>query len=112
MGIHPVAAAIQSVYVCRRDLEKDDTIGLGRIILPSMLFHGTYDLVLLMVTSSWQRTHKDIYFYNAGGVNTVAVMCFSASLFFVLAGWAYFMRISLAQYKRLGGAEPARSGST
>jgi len=100
--IHPIFAAIQSVHVCRRDLEGDRGVGLGRIVLPSVIIHGTYDLVLLLITSSWERTRKDLYFYDGdGGLSDVATRYFSASLLIVLVGLAYYVTISRAQYKRL-----------
>ena len=100
--VHPIFAAIQSVYVCRRDLERDHRVGLGRIVLPSVIIHGTYDVVLLLITSSWERTRKDLYFYNGdGGLSEVAIMYFVASLIIVLVGLAYYAKISRAQYKRL-----------
>jgi len=113
--VHPIAAAIQSVNVCRRDLERDPSIGLGRIVLPSLLFHGTYDFALLMITSSWQRSHKEQYFYQGGSVTWAAVVSFCASLGIVLAGGLYYRFSSRAQYTRLqhearrGGME-ANSG--
>jgi hypothetical protein len=99
--VHPIAAAIQSVYVCRRDLEKDMTIGLGRIVLPSVVFHGTYDFALLAITSSWQKDQN--YFYQVENVTGVAIVSFCVSLFMVVAGGLYYMRISRAQYARLRG---------
>lgn len=99
--VHPIAAAIQSVYVCRRDLEKDPTIGLGRIVLPSVVFHGTYDFALLAITSSWQKDQN--YFYQVENVTGVAIVSFCVSLFMVIAGGLYYMRISRAQYARLRG---------
>jgi hypothetical protein len=45
--IHPLAAAIQSVGVCRRDLENDSTTQVGRILLPAWLLHGTFDFSLM-----------------------------------------------------------------
>ncbi|KAL7538872.1 hypothetical protein ACHAXR_008843 [Thalassiosira sp. AJA248-18] len=101
--VHPIAAAIQSIYVCRRDLEKDPSIGLGRIVLPSIIFHGTYDFALLMITSSWQRGHKDQYFYQGENVTGVAIMSFCVSLCIVLAGGLYYFFSSRAQYARLRG---------
>jgi hypothetical protein len=97
--VHPIAAAIQSVYVCRRDLEKDSTIGLGRIVLPSVVFHGTYDFALYAITSSWQKDQN--YFYQVENTTGVAIVSFCVSLFIVLAGGLYYMRISRAQYARL-----------
>lgn len=102
--VHPISAAIQSIYVCRRDLEKDPSVGLGRIVLPSMIFHGTYDFALMMVTSSWQRSHNEQYFYQGGGsVTTVAIVSFCVSLFIVMMGGLYYMFSSRAQYARLRG---------
>jgi hypothetical protein len=99
--VHPIAAAIQSVYVCRRDLEQDPAIGLGRIVLPSLLFHGTYDFALMMITSSWQRSHKEQYFYQGGSVTGVAGVSFCVSLGIVLTGGLYYRFSSRAQYARL-----------
>ena len=45
--IHPMAAALQSIGVCRRDLEKDASVGVGRIILPALLLHGFFDVSLM-----------------------------------------------------------------
>jgi hypothetical protein len=99
--VHPIAAAIQSVYVCRRDLEKDTTIGLGRIVLPSVAFRGTYDFALYAITSSWQKDHN--YFYQVENVTGVAIVSFCVSLLIALAGGLYYARISRAQYVRLIG---------
>lgn len=46
--VHPLCAAIQSIGVCKRDLEGDGRYGLGRIISPAVLLHGTFDLVLML----------------------------------------------------------------
>ena len=99
--VHPIAAAIQSVYVCRRDLEKDPRIGLGRIVLPSIIFHGTYDFALLMITSSWQRSHKEQYFYQNNNISGVALASFGTALFIVVAGIVFYWFISKKQYTRL-----------
>lgn len=102
--VHPIAAAIQSLYVCRRDLEKDPSVGLGRIVLPSMIFHGTYDFLLLIITDSWERGHKEQYFYQEGNnINGVAIASFCVSFFMVLAGGLHYMFSSKAQYARLRG---------
>mmetsp|Transcript_25334 Transcript_25334/g.43257 ORF Transcript_25334/g.43257 Transcript_25334/m.43257 type:complete len:393 (-) Transcript_25334:129-1307(-) len=106
--VHPIAAAIQSIYVCRRDLEKDPSVGLGRIVLPSMIFHGTYDFALMIITSSWQRSHKEQYFYHGGNVTGLGILSFCVSLLIVLAGGVYYMVASKAQYARLRG-EPGSS---
>ena len=109
--VHPISAAIQSIYVCRRDLEKDPSIGLGRIVLPSVIFHGTYDFALLLITSSWQRSNNEAYFNQGGDVTDVAILSFCTSLCIVLAGFAYYMISSRAQYARLRG-ESGDGGDT
>jgi hypothetical protein len=45
--IHPLAAAIQSLGVCRRDLERDPKIGVGWILFPAWLLHGSFDFFLM-----------------------------------------------------------------
>eukprot|EP00565_Helicotheca_tamesis_P004895 CAMPEP_0185741080 /NCGR_PEP_ID=MMETSP1171-20130828/38766_1 /TAXON_ID=374046 /ORGANISM="Helicotheca tamensis, Strain CCMP826" /LENGTH=744 /DNA_ID=CAMNT_0028413023 /DNA_START=73 /DNA_END=2307 /DNA_ORIENTATION=- len=47
--VHPLCAAIQSINVCQRDLEKENHIQLGRIIFPSVILHGTFDFVLMVM---------------------------------------------------------------
>ena len=46
--IHPLAAALQSIGVVRRDLERDPSVGVGRIIFPAWLMHGTFDFALMV----------------------------------------------------------------
>ena len=100
--IHPIAAAIQSVYVCRRDIEKDTSFRLGRIVLPSVIFHGTYDFALMAISSSWQK--EDNYFYNQGGNDSrIAIASLCVSWFIMIVGVLYYMRISHVQYARLRG---------
>mmetsp|Transcript_5887 Transcript_5887/g.14473 ORF Transcript_5887/g.14473 Transcript_5887/m.14473 type:complete len:309 (-) Transcript_5887:411-1337(-) len=45
--IHPLAAALQSIGVVRRDLERDPSVGVGRIILPAWIMHGSFDFALM-----------------------------------------------------------------
>eukprot|EP00536_Pseudo-nitzschia_multiseries_P012076 jgi/Psemu1/308748/fgenesh1_kg.441_\ len=47
LPIHPMAAALQSIGVCRRDLEKDSSYGIGWIIFPAWLLHGSFDASLM-----------------------------------------------------------------
>jgi len=47
--IHPIAAAIQSIGVCGRDLEKDPKMTLNRIVVFSVLFHGSYDFFIMWI---------------------------------------------------------------
>jgi RsiW-degrading membrane proteinase PrsW (M82 family) len=47
--IHPVLAAIQSIRICQRELEGTKSMKLGRIILPAVLFHGTFDFIIIFI---------------------------------------------------------------
>ena len=109
--VHPIAAAIQSIHVCRRDIEKDPSIGLGRIVLPSIIFHGTYDFALMMITDSWKRSHKEQYFNQGGNVSGAAILSLCVSSLIVLAGGLYYFFMSRAQYARLRGESSSRSGN-
>jgi len=70
-----------------------------------MIFHGTYDFAILMITSSWQRGHSEQYFYQTDNISVtgVAIMSSIVSLVFVLAGGIYYTVTSRAQYARLRG---------
>jgi hypothetical protein len=52
LPLHPILAAIQSIGVIRRDVEGDESFGLGKIILPAFLIHGTFDFILF-VEDGW-----------------------------------------------------------
>jgi hypothetical protein len=99
--VHPLAAAIQSIYVCRRDLEKDSSIGLGRVVLPSVLFHGTYDFALLLISDSWKRSQASQYFYSGDyhSHETIITLCISVAI--ILSGWLFYVVQSRRQYARL-----------
>lgn len=100
--VHPLAAAIQSIYVCRRDLEKDSSIGLGRVVLPAVLFHGTYDFALLFISDSWKRSQASQYFYSGDNNNsdgTIMTLCVSVAI--ILFGGLFYAVQSKRQYDRL-----------
>ena len=47
LPVHPLCAAIQSVGVCQRRLEGDQKVGVGRIVSPAVILHGSFDFVLM-----------------------------------------------------------------
>eukprot|EP00537_Pseudo-nitzschia_pungens_P009914 CAMPEP_0172385044 /NCGR_PEP_ID=MMETSP1061-20121228/2719_1 /TAXON_ID=37318 /ORGANISM="Pseudo-nitzschia pungens, Strain cf. pungens" /LENGTH=537 /DNA_ID=CAMNT_0013113869 /DNA_START=13 /DNA_END=1628 /DNA_ORIENTATION=+ len=51
LPVHPMAAALQSIGVCRRDLEKDHSYGIGWIIFPAWLLHGCFDSSLMVLSA-------------------------------------------------------------
>ena len=99
--VHPIAAAIQSIYVCRRDLEKDSSIGLGRVVLPSLLFHGTYDFALLFISDTWKRSQASQYFYSRHHQSHETIMTLCISLAITLCGGLFYVIQSRRQYGRL-----------
>lgn len=61
--IHPISAALQSIGVVERDVEKCPT-RFGRILLPAILFHGTYDFLLLWIDFLVSLKRSDGYHDN------------------------------------------------
>ncbi len=107
--IHPIAAAIQSIYVCRRDLEGDVTIGLGRTLLPSIFLRGTYEFALSMIGWSSQRGYNN--FYQEDHVTGIALLSFCVSILLVVSGGCFYRHCSKAQYARLRDESEAGDGN-
>jgi RsiW-degrading membrane proteinase PrsW (M82 family) len=114
--VHPLAAAIQSIGVCRRDLEGDKSIGLGRIIFPAVLLHGTYDFVLMLIALLIGIRHVDDIFTNDDAFNPETqmpkieltpadkILQFIGLAFgfvMVLVGFAYYVQQSCSQKARM-----------
>jgi hypothetical protein len=113
--VHALAAAMQSVNVIRKFIEcrgDDDNhrIGVGRIVLPAILMHGTFDAVLLAI-NVYIETVWDSYLvkyegnvdpddppYNATVLNVVAFSLISAV---VLGGLIWYYREQKNQNQRL-----------
>ena len=47
--VHPIAAAIQSINVVRRDIEGESFIQIGKIIVPAIILHGSFDFSLMLL---------------------------------------------------------------
>ena len=109
--VHPLCAAIQSLGVCRRDLEGDRKYGLGRIILPAILLHGTFDFVLMLAAFLEQvkniKEGSDDDSTATSTENDESVDLASqlpaliAGLVLVVFGFVYFVVQSRAQTRRL-----------
>lgn len=119
--IHPLAAALQSIGVCKRDLEgKSRTIGLGQIILPAVLLHGSFDFLLMAMTliQSVERKNdvdNDDDDFGVGDDDAVGqqqqqattslvrdqLPSLIASVFIVIVGLAYYVWRAEAQRIRL-----------
>ncbi len=109
--VHPLCAAIQSLGVCRRDLEGDRKYGLGRIMLPAILLHGTFDFVLMLAAFLEQvkkiKEGSDDDSTATSTENDESVDLASqlpaliAGLVLVVFGFVYFVVQSRAQTRRL-----------
>ena len=107
LPVHPIAAAIQSIYVSRRDLEKDSSIGLGRIVLPSVIFHGTYDFALMYMSDSWKRSQASQYFYSDDRHHRETVITLCVSFAIIVCGVLFYVVQSKRQYDRLNHIMPS-----
>lgn len=105
--VHPIAAGLQSIGVCERDLEGSRVSTLGRIILPAVVFHGGYDFFLLWVDFLAKR--NGVYAgaeddgqdaFDQGSVIAIAVS-FVLSVLILLGALFYLYRASNAQRNRL-----------
>ncbi len=115
--IHPMTAALQSIGVCRRDLEKDSSVGIGRILLPAWLLHGFFDFSLMAYSTikeiltrhhfhtDYDTPPSDTPRIEPGGGNPVDADQGQPILMYVMfvpfAAMVYFMNESLYQRERL-----------
>lgn len=103
--IHPIAAALQSIQVCKRDLE-NEKLRLGRIMLPGILFHGFFDFMLVWIDYIGSR--KGNYVDEDDGIETESGSYKISSIVSVsvlIAGLMYYFRASRQQRKRLASLD-------
>jgi RsiW-degrading membrane proteinase PrsW (M82 family) len=94
--IHPIAAALQSIGVCKRDLERDHKTRLGRIVFPAILFHGLYDFSVTWLYYLANRKGNFVDKYNVA--ETISSLISSLIL---IAGLCYYFREARKQRQRL-----------
>ena len=93
-------------------LEKDEIstkVGVGKIVLPAIICHGSFDAVLLMinhyVNNSWEEYFQNGGDYNEGALpyNAFLINFIAASLSvgIMILGLAYFMNEKRKQSARL-----------
>jgi hypothetical protein len=117
--VHALAAAMQSINMIRKFVENETVnghrIGVGRIILPAVILHGTFDAVLMginvFVETSWDQYLEknggnvgEEAPYNAILVNAVAWISITAIM---LLGMAWYFRENRSQRNRLKLMEEA-----
>ena len=111
--IHALAAAMQSINMIRKFVEGDNQdghrIGVGRIIMPAVILHGTFDAILMginvFIETAWDRYLEenegkvgDDEPYDALIVNLVAWIGITVVMF---AGILWYYRENRAQRLRL-----------
>lgn len=113
--IHALAAAMQSINMIRKFVEcssdaNDHRIGVGRIILPAVLLHGSFDAVLLginvYIESAWDsyldanggKAEEGVLPYNPVIVNTVAWLSITSIM---ILGITWYYREHKDQKRRL-----------
>jgi hypothetical protein len=101
--VHPIAAALQSVRVCQRDLEKQEKTRLGRIIFPGVMFHGLYDFFLMWIVflSNRNANYATDDDEAIGSVDNSDAFSIVMAVFLILGGSWYYLRESRSQRKRL-----------
>ena len=99
--IHPLAAALQSIRVCARDLENDKKMRVGRIIFPALVFHGSYDFFLMYIDFILRSRGQDVD--DDGVIDDVSSDVYSiiTSLFILSFALVGYFRQSNKQRKRL-----------
>ena len=107
--VHALAAAMQSINMIRKFVEeRQNHIGVGRIILPAVLLHGTFDAILLSITTYIEAKYEQLYEnggndeddlpFNAFAVNLVAWVSILGLMAF---GFGWYMIENRRQTKRL-----------
>ncbi|KAG7339692.1 hypothetical protein IV203_025263 [Nitzschia inconspicua] len=112
--VHALAAAMQSVNMVRKFVETDEVnghrIGVGRIILPAVIMHGSFDAILLGINVFIETSWDNYLERNAGVVdpenppyNPVVVngVAWFSIIMVMLLGMAWYIRENRNQRARL-----------
>lgn len=68
--VHALSAAMQSINMIRKFIEEKHggtkNMGVGRIILPAVMLHGTFDAILMCI-NAYIEASWEYYYENGGG---------------------------------------------
>ena len=103
--IHPLAAAIQSIQVCRQTLEKDEKIKIGRIVAPAVILHGTFDFSLMVVNFLYDLREAEAQGNEQDENNSVAGFAFKFGFGITFLAFNYFFWESSKQKDRLNNLQ-------
>lgn len=111
--VHALAAALQSINVIRKYVESDNDhghrIGVGRVIFPAVMLHGTFDALLMginvYIETSWDRYLDEnggeivdgVEPYNSLAVNVIAWTSITITLMCGLLWYIYENRSQRAR---------------
>lgn len=66
--VHALSAAMQSINMIRKFIEektgRERNVGVGKIVFPAVLLHGTFDAILMVVNSYVESKWDDFYEEN------------------------------------------------
>lgn len=113
--VHALAAAMQSINVIRKFVETrtdsdNHRIGIGRIVFPAILMHGTFDAVLLSINVYIETVWEQYLEKYEGRVDpnnppydpmTVNIVAFSSIAFVMFIALIWYWKESRAQQQRL-----------
>jgi len=113
--VHALAAAMQSVNMIRKFVEtgtdNGHRIGVGRIIMPAVIMHGTFDAILLGINVYIETSWDNYLEANAGNIDNdnptpynsfvVNLVAWFSITFVMLAGFVWYYREHRRQRLRL-----------
>ena len=105
---------LQSIGVCKQQLENDKSIGLGRILLPALLLHGSYDFSIMLfnflLVLGEKNNNDDDQQEEMSRLSIFYGVCtFLGSVFFVNTALMYYYKQSKEQEARLDQLDAARN---
>jgi hypothetical protein len=103
--VHPILAAIQSIGVCKRELEASRSTKLGRIILPAVLFHGAFDFFIIFIAFIGKLVGQGVEDGDLQISNTVEFMSVVSCIVVMIGALIYLYVESGKQRERLAAID-------
>ena len=107
--VHPIAAAIQSINVVRSDVEGEPGIKVGRIILPAVILHGSFDFTLMLLGFLGNRNSDEDSDSSTDDKSTeneeIGLLSLFLSVMIVIIGLTYYFCTARKQRRRLENSE-------
>ena len=97
-------SALQSIGVCKRQLENDRSMQVGRIIFPAILLHGTFDFTLMFFSFLINLEDEDSW-----EIWLFVLLSYLIAIFIQFFGYLYFIRESRIQDSRLNQLDAAKN---